>query len=491
MPSTFPLPRRWTFLAVISAGLLLIGIDNSILYTALPSLRQDLGATSHQALWIINAYPLVMAGLLPGTGALGDRYGHRRLFTGGLVVFGTASLPAALAPTVTVLIIARTCLAVGAAMMMPATLALIRVTFTDPRERNTAVGVWGATAVLGTVAGPLLGGLLLEWFWWGSVFLINIPIILIALFALPFTAPPNRVNPDRHWDALSSLLALVTLSGSVLAIKLTIGAHPDPAIAFAAALTAVVGAVAFRRRQLALSEPLVDFRIFRQRVFSGGVLAAGSATFLLAGTELLVTQRFQLVSGYSPLQAGGLAAAISISAFPTALAGGILLLRLGFRTLIVGGFATCTTGFTVFLAGHQLGVPAVFIAGLMIVGAGAGATLPVASIAILGGAGPSRAGMASAIEEVSYEFGALLSVAVLGSLQAAFYAARAPSAAGEGVEQALATGSRTVIDAARAAFEHGFNLIMVIVTVLSALGTVGMARIFAGRTADGVKEIRH
>ena len=491
MPHAFPAARRWAFLAVISSGLLLIGIDNSILYTALPTLRRELGATAHQALWIINAYPLVMAGLLPGAGALGDRFGHRRMFTAGLIVFGAASLLAAGAPTVGVLILGRTVLAVGAAMMMPATLALIRVTFTDPQERNTAIGIWSATAALGTVAGPLTGGLLLEWFWWGSVFLVNVPVALVALALIPVTAPPNRTNPDRHWDALSSLLALLTLSGLVLAIKLTLGTHPDPLTAAASALTALVGALLFRRRQRRIPEPLVDFRIFRRRLFTGGVLAAGLGTFLLAGTELLITQRFQLVSGYSPLQAGGLAAAVALSAVPTALAGGALLRRLGFRRLIVGGFAACTAGFLVFLAGHHLDSPVVYIAGLMAVGAGAGATLSVASAAILGGVEPSHAGMAAAIEEVSYEFGALISIAVLGSLQATLYAVRAPTAAGDGVEQALAGGSPAVIDAARGAFDHGFGLIMVVVAVLSALGTAGMARVFSGRTADQVKEIRH
>ena len=230
----------------------------------------------------------------------------------------------------------------------------------------------------------------------------------------------------------------------------------------------------------------MDFRIFRRRLFTGGVLAAGLGTFLLAGTELLITQRFQLVSGYSPLQAGGLAAAVALSAVPTALAGGALLRRLGFRRLIVGGFAACTAGFLVFLAGHHLDSPVVYIAGLMAVGAGAGATLSVASAAILGGVEPSHAGMAAAIEEVSYEFAALISIAVLGSPHAV-----QPPAAGDGVEQALTGRSSTVIDAARDAFDQGFGMIMAVVAALSALGTVGMARVFSGGTTDQVKEIRH
>ncbi|MCX7543140.1 MFS transporter [Corynebacterium marambiense] len=160
-----------------------------------------------------------MAGLLPGAGTLGDRIGHRRIFTTGLAPFGAASLMSAFAPTVTILIVARMALAVGAAMMLPATLALIRVTLTDPQERNTAIGVWNATSALGTVD-PLAGGLLLEWFWWSSVFLVNVPVTLVPLALIPFAAPPNRTNPHHRWDAPSSLLALLTLSGLILAIKL-------------------------------------------------------------------------------------------------------------------------------------------------------------------------------------------------------------------------------------------------------------------------------
>ncbi|MBF4168585.1 MFS transporter, partial [Enterobacter hormaechei] len=181
--------NRWLLLLTVGAGLLLITLDNSVLYTALPTLIQELGATSTQGLWIINAYPLVMAGLLLGAGTLGDRIGHRRMFLIGLALFGLASLLAAFSPTAEALIGARAFLAVGAAAMMPATLALIRVTFEDERERNIAIAIWGTLSVVGAALGPIVGGVLLNHFWWGAVFLINVPVVVIAFAATLFVAP--------------------------------------------------------------------------------------------------------------------------------------------------------------------------------------------------------------------------------------------------------------------------------------------------------------
>ena len=179
--------QRWGFFAVVSLGLLMIGLDNSILYTALPALEHALGAGPGQGLWIINAYPLVLSGLLLGTGALGDRVGHRLMFIVGLAIFGLASLGAAFAPGPLELILARGMLGMGAAVMMPATLALIRLTFPDERERNTAIGIWGSVAVAGGALGPVIGGALIQHFWVGSVFLINVPIVVVALVPVSYT----------------------------------------------------------------------------------------------------------------------------------------------------------------------------------------------------------------------------------------------------------------------------------------------------------------
>src|SRR5690625_356625 len=219
--------QRWTFLAIISAALFLVGADNSILYTALPELRDQLGTTPLQGLWIINAYPLVLSGLLLGTGTLGDKIGHRLMFLIGVAIFGIGSLVAAFSPTAWFLIAARGLLGVGAATMMPASLALVRITFTNARERNLAIAVWMSVAVVGAAAGPVLGGLLLEFFWWGSVFLINVPVVAITLLATLTVAPPNIANPAKQWDLLSSVWAMFAMLGGVMAIKEL--ANPDRA----------------------------------------------------------------------------------------------------------------------------------------------------------------------------------------------------------------------------------------------------------------------
>ncbi len=418
--------QRWTFLSVISLGLLLVGVDNSILYTALPELRAQLHTSEVQALWIINAYPLVLAGLMLGTGTLGDRIGHRLMFLIGLTIFGVASLAAAFAPGAWFLVAARAVLGLGAATMMPATLALVRITFSDERERNTAIGVWGSVAVVGAALGPVLGGLLLEYFWWGSVFLINVPIAAAAVIATVVVAPPNMPNPEKRWDVVSSLWALLALSGLVTTIKeLANPARTGWLLALAAVL-AVGGSVLFRRRQRRLDDPLLTFDIFRSRIFTGGVLAAAGAMFAVAGLDLMTTQRFQLVGGYSPLEAGLLVVSVTIAAFPFSILGGALLHRIGFQTLIAGGFLAITAGTGgAAWAGHHGSVP-LFVAALALTGAGAGAIMSVSSTAIIGSAPVRRAGMAAGVENVSYEFGTLLSVAVMGSLLPLLYARQVP-----------------------------------------------------------------
>ena len=192
--------QRWLVLATVSAGLLMVSVDTTVLYTALPTLTSDLQAGASQKLWIINAYPLVIAGLLPGAGTLGDRVGHKRMYLAGLALFAAASLLAAFAPSPPVLIAAQAFLAVGAAAMLPATLALIRITFGDEHERGIAIGVWGTMAVLGAALGPVVGGLLLQRFWWGSVFLLNIPVVLLALAATAALVPGGSGHRDRPWD---------------------------------------------------------------------------------------------------------------------------------------------------------------------------------------------------------------------------------------------------------------------------------------------------
>ena len=500
--TSYPSSRRWVLLATVSFGLLLITLDNSILYTALPTLTQELGASASEGLWIINAYPLVMAGLLLGSGTLGDRFGHRRLFLIGLAVFGLASIVAAFSPTPVVLIAARALLAVGAACMMPATLALIRLGFDNVRERTLAIAVWGSVSVIGAAAGPILGGLLLEHFWWGSVFLINVPVVIAALIATPLAAGPGAVDASKRWDGISSLYALITLTGAVLAIKEAAHLPPNWLIVATAAGAAVIGGMLFTRRQTRSPEPLLDFEIFRNQAFSAGIVAAAVALFAIGGVQLTTTQRFQLVEGFSPLEAGLVVAAIALGSLPTGLLGGAFLHRLGLRFIITGGFALATAGMIITITGSDASF-GVLIAGLVVTGAGMGATMSVASTAIIGNVPPRQAGMASSVEEVSYEFGSLLAVAVLGSLTTLLYSARvvlpagAPAIAGESMSDAhaVAGADPAVMEAASAAFTSAYATILVIIAAVLATATILTAcllrRYGIGTTASEYEHNNH
>lgn len=407
--------RRWLVLATVSAGLLLITLDNSVLYTALPELTADLGASPVEALWVMNAYPLVMAGLLLGAGTLGDRVGHTRMFVIGLVVFGLASLGAAFSTTPELLIAARAALAVGASAMMPATLALIRLTFDDERERASAIGVWAAVAVVSAALGPLLGGLLLEFFWWGSVFLINVPVVVVALIATASIAP--RATPDRSrpWDALSSVYALIGLAGLVLALKEVTHGEPSWPLLALGVLLGGPALVLFVRRQRRLPYPLLDFALFRNPLLMAGVLAAGLTMFAFAGIQLVSTQHYQLVEGFTPLQSGLVVTCFVAGSLPGSLGAGALLARFSARLLLVSGLVVSAVGLTLALALMPLGLIGVLI-GFVVSGLGLGLVMTVASASIVDSAPRHRAGMASSVEEVSYEFGGLLAVAALGGL---------------------------------------------------------------------------
>ncbi|MFD5898846.1 MULTISPECIES: MFS transporter [unclassified Streptomyces] len=475
--------RRWSLLAVVSAGLLLITLDNSILYAALPTLVEDLGASSSESLWIINAYPVVMAGLLLGSGTLGDRVGHRRMFLTGLAIFGVASLAAAFSTSPETLIAARGLLAVGAASMMPATLALIRVTFDDERERNIAIAVWGSLAVVGSALGPIISGLLLQSFWWGSVFIINVPVVVAAIVATVILAPPNDPDSSKRWDLLSSLLALVALVGLVFAIKETAKTDPSPSVIALAVLATALGGWAFARRQRRLPYPLLDFTIFRNRAFLAGVLAAGFSLFAIAGIQLITTQRFQLVEEFTALRAGLLVAAVALGALPTAMVGGAILHRVGLLPIIAGGLALSTVGAVLILLNFDTST-GLLVTGLIVTGAGLGAAMSVASSAIMGNVPARRAGMASSVEEVSYEFGSLIAVALLGSLLTAVYTATVdlpagvPDTARDSLDSALALAGQgaepdtALITAASEAFDGAYFAAMMVVVAVLTVGAV-------------------
>jgi DHA2 family multidrug resistance protein-like MFS transporter len=501
--------QRWLVLATVSAGLLMVSADTTVLYTALPTLTTDLQAGASQKLWIINAYPLVMAGLLPGAGTLGDRIGHKRMYLAGLVLFAAASLLAAFAPSPPVLIAARAFLAVGAAAMLPATAALIRITFDDEHERGIAIGIWGTMAVLGAALGPIVGGLLLQHFWWGSVFLLNIPVVLLALAATAAVVPGSPGRRDRPWDLIASLQALVALAGLVYAIQEAAKPGPVPLTIVLALLAAAAGSFTFVRRQRRQPYPLIDFSLFRNRSLLTGVIAAALAMAATAGIDLLLTQRLQLVAGLTPLHAGLIVTAFAAGSLPVGVLAGGLLHRTGMRPLIGGGLllgalgvlATLllTPGAVPLLGGGRS--PAWVLPGLVLAGAGLGTVMVAASAAIISGAPPHRAGMASAIESASYELGSLAGITVLGTILTAAYTstihlpATAPARAAGSIDQARAAAAhlpagqaRILLAAAASAFDNGYTLALAITAIALAAGSAFTYRYLKRQPATSTEQ---
>jgi len=466
--------NRWLVLAIVSVAVFLIIVDMTVLYTALPRLTHDLGASASEKLWIINAYPLVVAGLLPGAGTLGDRLGARRLFIWGLCVFGLASLAAAFSASPGILIVLRGCLAVGAAMMMPATLAIIRQTFHDAHERAIAIGVWSAIASGGAAVGPVVGGLLLEYFWWGSVFLINVPVVLLVLPLALARIDQQPGTSHTPWDLVGSLQIMAGLIGVSYAIKELSKRAPSVTATLAAAVLGVVFLTVFARRQRRAATPLIDFSLFRNALFSAGVLGALVAAITLIGTQLMLTQRLQLVLDQTPLQTGLFLLPLSLGAFVAGPLAGMSLRRFGMVRVLSFALLLAALAVCAYAVLYQA---AVWVQVLLLVvgGLGFGATMTTASNAIMHNAPPERAGMAASLEEVSYELGGAMGVTLLGSLMSVVYTATlvlpdsvalAPTVYDSLDEALIAAHSLAgaaadqVVTAARAAFDRAFLAVL-------------------------------
>ncbi|MFC3630380.1 MFS transporter [Paracoccus angustae] len=411
----------WLVLAIVSSALFLIVIDMTVLYTALPTLTRDLDASATDKLWIVNAYSLVVAGLLPGAGALGDRYGHRRMFIVGLAVFGLASLLAGFAPSTTALIAARVLLAVGAAAMMPATLSIIRQSFEDPDDRSLAIGIWAAVASGGAALGPVIGGALLQHFHWGAVFLVNLPVVAVALVLTLAFVPRGQGHGHHPFDPVGSVQALVGLVGMTLAIKEIAKPDPSAAVLVLSALGGLAALALFVRRLRRSASPMIDLALFRDPRFSGGVIGAVVSAAALLGVQLVITQRLQLAEGMSPLEAGLFVLPIPLAAFVAGPVAGMMLGRMGAGRLLSASLGISGAGILAYWAGF--GQPGAELASFAVTGAGIGAAMTAASSAIMLNAPADRAGMAASVEEVSYELGGALGIAILGSLMAGVYSA--------------------------------------------------------------------
>lgn len=491
-------PGRWLVLAIVSSALLLIVVDMTVLYTALPRLTHDLGVTAASKLWIVNIYALVVSGLLLGMGTLGDRLGHKRLFMMGLAVFGAASLAAAYSPNPAALIAARAVLAVGAAMMMPATLSILRLTFADERERAVAIGVWASVASGGAALGPVIGGLLLEHFWWGSVFLINLPIVLLALPLARRYIPAGKPDRQRPWDLIGSLQVMVGLILTAYALKELGRAQPSWLDAALACAGGAAMLFVFARRQRARPHPLIDFAIFRNRGFSSAVASALFAAAALLGMELVFSQRLQLVLGMSPIEAALYILPLPLAAFIAGPLAGWLLPKVGSARLLFASLLASGLGMGGYLFSYD-GALAAQMASLCVLGVGIGATMTAASSTIMQSATPERAGMAASIEEVSYELGGALGVTLMGSILSGVYAHTLDVPAGvsaavarDSLDEALALAEglsgelgASLARLARGAFDAGYAAVIA-TAALMLLGTAAL--VLANRLRGGAGE---
>jgi DHA2 family multidrug resistance protein-like MFS transporter len=474
-------------MTIISTALFLVGIDMTVLYTALPTLTRALLATNSEKLWIINAYPLAMAGLLLGLGTLGDRIGHRRVFMAGLSLFGVASFGAAFSPTADILIAARALLAVGAAMMLPASISLIRQTFVTDQERAVAIGVWGSVFSGAAAVGPLIGGILLSKFWWGSIFLINVPVVMIALLLAPMLIRNIPGDPKRIWDPGSSLVVMVALVSVTYAFMEVSKPAPNGCHAGLALLSGIVFMTWFVVRQKRLVSPTVDFGLFRSPGFLGGVLAIIAGMVALVGVQLMMLQRLQLVYGFSPLQAALYFIPMSLASFVSGPLFGAILLRLGVVrgisiTLLIGSAGL------VGLAYFEHGAFALQLVSLIIFGFGGGAVASASSTAVMINAPEEKAGMAASIEGVSFEFGGVVGIAIMGSIATYIYSSSIvlpqdfadADRARDSLDQALllathlnAEAANELIAHAKAAFDLAyFGVMLAGAAIMGVLGIV-------------------
>jgi EmrB/QacA subfamily drug resistance transporter len=414
-------PRRWAALAVLCVTLLIVNLDSTVLNVALPTLVRDLHATDSELQWIVDAYVMVFAGLLLVMGSLADRVGRKRVFLTGLAAFAAGSAWAAFSGSVGMLISARASMGIGSAMMMPATLSIITDAFRDPGERQRAIGMWAATSGVGIALGPIVGGLLLAHFWWGSVFLINVPVA-IAGFACALPLVPDSKNPHaKRPDVAGGLLSIAGLGLVLWAIieAPTRGWSSGLVIGAGTAGLAVIGL--FTLWELTSSHPMLDLSFFRNRRFSGAVTSVGLVTFGLFGSLFVLTQFLQFELGYTALQAGlrvipaaaAIAAIAPMSAYTVRLIGTKLTLAAGLLVIAAGLWQLSTAS----TASTYLNT----LPGMIMLGIGAGFAMPCATASVMGSLPQQHTGVGSATNGTFLQVGGALGVAVIGSLLATRY----------------------------------------------------------------------
>lgn len=474
-------PGRWLVLAAVMMAFVPVVVDMTILHIAVPSLTLALGATGTEVLWIIDIYPLVMAGLLVPMGTLADKVGCRRLLLAGLGIFGIASIAAAFSTSALMLIAARAALGIGSAMIMPCVLAVIRQAFDDDAERATALGAWSVVGMAGAAVGPLAGGLLLEHFWWGSVFLVNVPIMLVVMPMVWWLIPARAGNAQASWRPGQALVVIAGLMLAVYGIKTGfksgLTSHSLLPLFVGVALLAW-----FWKMQVSSATPMLDLSLFQKPAIAVGFLMAFVASGSLAGFELVLAQELQFVLGKTPLEAGLFMLPLVIAAAVGGPVGSKLTTWFGLRAVASVSMAVAAASLAALSFADFKDAGIVVPAVLASLGFALGIGLLASSIAIMGSAPEEKAGAAGALESMGYELGGGLGITIFGVLVNSIYrhsfvapsdaTANVSNSIGEAMTAAHTIGGdlgTRIAAAARLAFVDAHGTVLMSVAVMIAL----------------------
>ncbi|MFE9663993.1 MFS transporter [Streptomyces sp. NPDC005955] len=489
--------REWIGLAVLALPTLVLALDMSVLYLASPHLGADLAPTGSELLWIMDVYGFMIAGFLITMGTLGDRIGRRRLLMIGAFAFGVASIVAAYATSPLMLVLGRALLGVAGATLAPSTLALISNMFRDAGQRAVAISIWISCFMSGMGVGPVVGGLLLEWFWWGSVFLLAVPVMVLLLVTAPMVLPEYRPEQaPRRLDPASVVLSLAGVLPTVYGLKRMAAEGFDPVAVIAVVLGAVFGVI-FVRRQRHLNEPLLDLALFADRSFRAALLIILVSTAAGGGLYLFATQYVQMVADLPPLRAGLWLIPTAVASAVGSLIAPALARRFRPGRVVAGGLAVAVTGYLVMALADADSALVVVAGGIALVFFGAGPMTALSTDLVVGSVPPQRAGAAASMSETSTELGISLGVAVLGSLGTAVYRSRMEDAPPEGVPAdawaaawdtlAVATAeaerlpdgpAQALVEAGREAFTAGLNVAGWVGAALVTVLVVVAARVF-------------
>jgi DHA2 family multidrug resistance protein-like MFS transporter len=494
--------REWAGLAVLALPTLLLSLDISVLYLALPHLAKDLGAGSTQQLWILDIYSFMLAGFLVTMGTLGDRIGRRKLLLIGAGVFGLASILCAYSTTPTMLIIARALLGISGATLMPSTMALIRNMFVNPKQMATALGVWFASFMGGMALGPLVGGALLVHFWWGSAFLLGVPFMVLLLITGPVLLPEYRDESAGRLDLTSVALSLAAILPVIYGLK-SLARNGWTVSSGLAIVAGLAFAVVFVARQGRLAHPLLDLGLFRSRTFTvalGTMLLGG---IVMAGVSLMSTLYLQVVSALSPMGAGLWMLPVNIGLIAGSLSGPVFAKRFRVSTVVAAGLGVGAFGLLLQSQASASGGLGLVVTGLVLASFGIALPMALTMNLILGATPPEKAGAAASLQETGGEFGVALGVAAMGSLGTLIYRGElsgttVPDAARESLTAAVTVAqdlparlAADLLDTARAAFTSGLNVVALAGAVIFAGLAVTVAIVLGGaeRSTEPVADV--